>query len=103
MRAKFEPSQELLQLLYNEEAEKKRQALRGRYRMALEERLGRPMEEWYSILASYEGNGTKKWFELTNYLRHFYHLELWEANVVVYYYQHPEKRSELGEALFVQV
>lgn len=65
MRAKFEPSQELLQLLSNEEATRKRHALRGRYRMALEERLGRPMEEWYAILASYERNGIKKWFELT--------------------------------------
>ena len=99
----FDPSPELLQLITGEGAERKRMALRGRYRAALEERLGRPMEEWYAILAAYERDGAKKWFELAQYLRSFYNLELWEANVVVYYYQHPEKRADLGEGLVIDV
>ena len=103
MRIGFDPSPELLQLITGEGAEKKRMALRGRYRAALEERLGRPMEEWYAILASFERNGAKKWFELARYLRTVHNLELWEANVVVYYYQHPEKREEIGEKLTVEV
>lgn len=103
MRPDFDPSPELLQIITGEGAERKRMALRGRYRAALEERLGRPMEEWYAILAVYEKSGPKKWFDLARYLRTSYELELWEANVVVYYYQHPEKREELGEGLTIEV
>ncbi|MCL6615396.1 MAG: hypothetical protein K6U03_12460, partial [Firmicutes bacterium] len=56
-----------------------------------------------AILAVYEKGGPKKWFDLARYLRTSYELELWEANVVVYYYQHPEKREELGEGLAIEV
>lgn len=89
-------SQEFAEILASEGADRKRLALREKFRISLEEKLGRTIDDWFAILEKFDPSGSKTQFQLTKHLQLYYGLELWESNVVVYYYLNPDKRFELG-------
>lgn len=82
-------SQTTKSILESEEAAKKRAALRAMYREVLENRLGKPLEEWYKLLAAHDPQKTKSHFQLAKYLQDEFGIDMADATTVVNYYLDP--------------
>jgi len=92
----MEFSRETRDILESDGASKKRSQLRARFREYLEVRTGKPIQEWFYLLGSYDGYRGKSHYQLTKHLQAEFELEVSDANTIVSYYLNPEKRYELG-------